>query len=189
MPTAKLGLRSRMRKPGEIAMSETATVTVDSLDLAILKRLEEDGRRSFTDIARELDIAVSTVRNRLNAMLENGTVRIIPRVNPHHVGFSAPATISVSVEPARLEEAITEIAAFPEIGWLASVTGEYDLIVDIMCRDVAHLRRFLTERLGKVPGVTRTATSVYLQIHKIALPDVDLLQDESEAPAEAYGPR
>lgn len=170
-------------------MSESATLAVDGLDLAILKRLEDDGRRSFTDIARELDVAVSTVRNRLNAMLDNGTVRIIPRVNPHRVGFSAPATISVSVEPARLEQAIAEIATFPEVGWLASVTGDYDLIVDIMCRDVAHLDSFLTQRLGKVPGVTRTATSLYLQIYKIALPDVDLLHSEPEAPQEAFGPR
>jgi Lrp/AsnC family transcriptional regulator for asnA, asnC and gidA len=170
-------------------MSEATTVGVDSLDLAILKQLEEDGRRSFTDIARELNVAVGTVRNRLNAMLQNKTVRIIPRVNPHRVGFSAPATVSVSVEPARLEEAIAEIATFPEVGWLASVTGDYDLIVDIMCRDVAHLKEFLTEHLGRVPGVTRTATSLYLQIYKIALPDVGLLQVEPAAPQEAFGPR
>ena len=65
-------------------------------------------------------------------MISEQTVRIIPRVNPHRVGLNAPATINVSVEPACLEFAINEIAALPEVSWLASITGKYDLVVDVM---------------------------------------------------------
>jgi Lrp/AsnC family transcriptional regulator for asnA, asnC and gidA len=112
---------------------------VDALDLAILKHLQDDGRRSFTEIATCLNVAVGTVRNRLKRLLTDQTVRIVPRINPQRVGFHAPATILISIEPTLHEEAITEIATFPEVSWLASLTGEYDVVVDVMCRDIDHL--------------------------------------------------
>lgn len=149
---------------------------VDDLDLAILKHLQEDGRTSFTEIAACLNVAVGTVRNRLNRLRAEGTVRIIPRVMPHRVGFHAAANVLVSIEPALREQAIAQIAQFPEVSWLASVTGEFDLIVDAMCRDIDHLDEFLNNRLARVPGVRATQTALYLKIYKIALPDMDLVK-------------
>ena len=156
-------------------MSTSDTHDVDELDLAILKHLQDDGRRSFTDIAASLNVAVGTVRNRLNRLLADETVRIVPRVNPQRVGFHAPATVMVAIEPTLREQAIAEIAGCPEVSWLASVTGEYDLVVDVMCRNIEHLDEFLNRRLGQVPGVKATQTALYLKIYKVALPDLDLL--------------
>lgn len=157
-------------------MSNGMSRDVDQLDLAILTHLQEDGRKSFTDIANALGVAVGTVSNRLRNMVADNTVRIIPRVDPQRVGFNAPATINVSIEPACLEEAVEEIASFPEVSWLASITGDYDLVVDVMCCDISHLKTFISQRLAKVPGVRDMATCLYLQIHKIALPDLDLVK-------------
>jgi Lrp/AsnC family transcriptional regulator for asnA, asnC and gidA len=153
---------------------------VDELDLAILKHLQDDGRRSFTEIAACLNVAVGTVRNRLKRLLTDETVRIVPRINPHRVGFHAPATILISIEPTLRETAIAEIAGFPEVSWLASLTGEYDVVVDVMCRDIDHLDEFLNKRLARVPGVKATQTALYLRIYKIALPDLDLLSSQPE---------
>lgn len=157
-------------------MSDGLSRDVDQLDLAILAHLQEDGRKSFTEIANALGVAVGTVSNRLRNMVANNTVRIIPRVDPQRVGFSAPATINISVEPALLEEAIDEIATFPEVSWLASIAGDYDLVVDVMCCDITHLKTFISQRLAKVSGVRDMTPYLYLQIHKIALPDLDLVK-------------
>ncbi len=159
-------------------MRRRAVGEPDELDLEILSHLKDDGRRSFTDIAESLGVSVGTVSNRLSKMLEDEVVRIVPRVDPYRVGFRAPATILISVEPHRLEAAIEEIKSFPEISWLGSIAGDHDLVADVMCRDTSHLRSFLFQRLANVSGVTRTATSLYLKVHKIALPDFRLVSPD-----------
>ncbi len=163
-------------------MTENSDKYVDDLDFAILAHLQEDGRKSFTDIARELNIAVGTVRNRVTRLLEDNTLRIIGRVNPHRVGFNAPATISVAMQPQYIEGAIEEIAKFPEVSYLALVTGEYDLVVDVMCENGDHLTDFLINRLSKVKGVSKIQTSIVLRIGKVAQPDLKLIKAHQTVP-------
>jgi Lrp/AsnC family transcriptional regulator for asnA, asnC and gidA len=149
-------------------------VYIDDLDFAILNLVQKDGRMSFTDIAKSLGIAVGTVRNRFTKMIEEKTVQIIGRVNPHHVGFNAPATITISIEPQFMETAIQEIVNFPEVSYLSVLTGEYDVMLDVMCRDANHLTDFLLKRLAKVKGVKDFRSALILQIHKYAQPDLNL---------------
>lgn len=151
---------------------------VDELDISILKHLQKDGRKSFTDIAKVLGTAVGTIRNRVTKMVEEDTVRIIGRVNPYRVGFNSPATINVAVQPQYIEEAIKEISDCPEVSYLALVTGEYSLIVDVMCRDGNHLTDFLIHRLPSVTGVIKFQTSIVLRIHKFAQPDLTLVKPD-----------
>jgi Lrp/AsnC family transcriptional regulator, regulator for asnA, asnC and gidA len=151
---------------------------VDELDIAILKHLQKDGRKSFTDIAKALGTAVGTIRNRVTKMVDEDTVRIIGRVNPYRVGFNSPATINVSVQPRLIGEAINEISECPEVSYIALVTGEYNLIVDVMCRDGNHLTDFLVNRLPHVTGVVNFQTSIVLRIHKFAQPDLNLVKPD-----------
>ena len=155
-------------------MPNNSDVYIDDLDFAILSLLQEDGRKSFTEIAKKLGIAIGTVRNRFAKLLGQKTIQIIGRINPYHVGFSAPATITVSIEPQYVEEAVKEIANFPEVSYLSVLTGEYDVMVDVMCRDASHLTEFLLKRLAQVKGVKDFRTAMILQIHKYAQPDLNL---------------
>jgi Lrp/AsnC family transcriptional regulator, regulator for asnA, asnC and gidA len=109
-------------------------------------------------------------------MLGDNTLRIIGRVNPHRVGFNIPATINVAVLPQYLDEAIGIIAQFPEVSYLAIITGEYDMVVDVMCENGNHLNEFVTCRLSKVTGVQKIQTSIVLRIVKVAQPDIKLIK-------------
>ncbi len=157
---------------------------IDDLDLAILTQLQENGRKSFTDIAKSLGIAVGTVRNRVTRLLEDGTLYIIGRVDPHRVGFNIPASINVSVDPAYLNEAIMEISKFREISYLAIITGKYDLVVDVACRDSNHLTEFLMNRLAKVKGIREIDSSIILRIAQVAQPDLNLVRVDRHSDEE-----
>jgi Lrp/AsnC family transcriptional regulator for asnA, asnC and gidA len=76
----------------------------DELDFAILAHIQKDGRKSFTEIGIDLDIATNTVRNRVNRMQMDEVIKIIAQVDPHYAGFDASADIRVSVEPSSLIE-------------------------------------------------------------------------------------
>lgn len=163
---------------------------LDELDFAILAHLQVDGRKSFTDIAKALNVAGNTVRNRVTRMIEQGTLNVIGRVNPHHVGFHAYAMIHVTIEPPHLTEAaVAQIIEFPEVSFLATMSGEYDLCVDVMCRDNQHFTELINQRLHQVPGVTKTKTMFFLKAYKYGQPDLSLLQTQQAQDTKLAGAR
>ena len=76
--------------------------------------------------------------------------------------------IGVSVEPPMLEKAAAMIAEFEEVSYLIMVSGEFDLIVEVMCQDRESLAEFLNKKLRQVPGITRTQTYLILRTFKMA---------------------
>lgn len=149
--------------------------TLDKLDFEILSLLQEDGRISFTIIAERLNISVGTARTRLNKLIEEGTVNIIGRVNPDKVGFRCYAHIAVFIRPATLKDKVAQkIVKLPEVSFLAMTSGDYDLEVDVMCRDNNHLVDFVNN-ISKLEGVHQTKTTIYFKVYKYAQPDLKLL--------------
>lgn len=126
---------------------------MDDLDYSILSLLQHDGRRPYTEIAQALGVSEGTVRNRVYRLLEEQVIQIVGQVDPYHLGFDAPAIMGVSVQPSQAEAAAEQIAAFPEVSYLLMVSGEYDLIVEVMCQNREQLTHFLNQKLRKIPGV------------------------------------
>lgn len=145
---------------------------MDDLDLHILSQLQKDGRRPFTKIAEELGVTEGTVRKRVSRLVDDQVVKIIGLVDPHKVGFDSPAIIQVNTTPSLLESAAQEIQAFNEVSYLLMISGEFDLLVEVRCRDQQHLGSFVRDKLQQVPGVTRTVSSMVLHTYKLAEVDV-----------------
>jgi Lrp/AsnC family transcriptional regulator for asnA, asnC and gidA len=151
-------------------------IILDDLDFSILSCLQQDGRMSFTIMAAKLKVSVGTIRTRMNKLIEEGTINIIGRVDPDKVGFRSYAHIAVYVRPATLKEKVAQkIAKLPEVSFLAMTSGDYDLEVDVMCRDNDHLVQFVSE-ISKFEGVHQTKTTIYFKVYKYAQPDLSLLK-------------
>ena len=151
--------------------------TLDDLDFAILSCLQKDGRASFTVMAEQLHVSIGTIRTRVNKLIEEGTVNIIGRVDPDKVGFRSYAHIAIYIRPATLKEQVAkQILSLPEVSFLAGTSGDYDLEVDVMCRDNDHLVQFINTISG-FEGIYQTNTTIYFKVYKYAQPDLDLLKD------------
>ncbi len=152
------------------------THVLDKLDFEILSFLQEDGRMSFTVIAEKLGVSIGTIRTRFNKLIEDGTVNIIGRVNPDKVGFRSYAHIALYVRPATFKDKVAQkIVKMPEVSFLALTSGDYDLEVDVMCRDNNHLVDFVNN-VSKIEGVFQTKTTMYFKVYKYAQPDLKLLR-------------
>lgn len=155
---------------------EKHKIELDKLDFAILSCLQKDGRMSFTVIAKKLKVSIGTIRTRFNKLIKDGTINIIGRVNPDKVGFNAYAQIAVCVRPATFKEKIAQkIARMPEVSFLAGTSGDYDLEVDVMCRNNEHLVAFINE-ISALEGVHQTKTTIYFKVYKYAQPDLKLIR-------------
>ena len=122
----------------------------------------------YTKIAEELGVTEGTVRNRAARLKEENILQIIGMTEPHRMGYEAPAMIGVSVQPALLETVAELIATFPEVSYLILVSGEYDLMVEVLCRNREHLATFVTNELQTIPGVQKTQTFMILHTYKMA---------------------
>ena len=141
---------------------------MDQIDLDIISYLQSDGRIPFTDIAKALNVSEGTVRNRVARLIQDRILQIVGMVDPYRLGFDAPAVISVSVQPPLLEKVVDTISKFPEVSYLIMISGEFDLLVEVLCRDRDHLASFLNEKMLRVPGVNNTQTSMILRTYKMA---------------------
>jgi len=148
----------------QVELKEKAKV--DDIDLKIINFLNKDGRTPFAQIAKELGVSTGMIRQRYQRLVQEGVLQIVAITNPMLMGFATMAQIGVKADVRRLEEIADEIAKFEEVIYLVLLTGSYDLHVEVVCRDKAHLLNFLTKKLHAVEGVKEAETFMYLRIAK-----------------------
>jgi len=137
---------------------------LDAVNRRIVESLQRDGRRSFTDIARELGISETAVRARVHRLTDEGVIEILAVTNPMMVGFDVMAMIGVRADGG-LRAIADEVGDWDESSYVVILSGSFDLLVEVVCSDKHHLLE-LTERLRAVDGVTTTETFTYLDLHK-----------------------
>lgn len=139
---------------------------LDEIDHAIIQAMRQDGRTSFAQIAEQLGVSPGMIRLRYNRLVEAGLLKIVAITNPLGLGYTTMAVIGIRAEGARLLEVAEKIAALEEVIYLIVVSGRYDIIAEVMCRDRDHLLQFLTERLYQIEGVRESETFMHLKIVK-----------------------
>ncbi len=139
---------------------------LDAVDHQIISALREDGRMSFAEIARRLDVSPGTIRERYHRLVQRRFLQVVTVTNLPMMGYRMMALIGIKVDGSRLREIARQIAALDEVIYLVLCTGTYDLLAEVVCRDNADLLKFLTERLHSVAGIHDTQSFVYLDIVK-----------------------
>lgn len=139
---------------------------LDEIDLQIIKFLNDDGRTPFSQIAKRLNVSTGMVRQRYHRLVKEGVLQVVAVTNPMLMGFTTMAHIGVKVDGRRIQEIADQIAAFYEVIYLVLLSGSYDLHIEVVCRDNAHLMDFLTNKLYSVEGVKDTETFICMRIAK-----------------------
>ena len=145
---------------------DSFSAKIDDIDLQIIKILNKDGRTPFSQIAKRLSVSTGMIRQRYHRLVQEGMLQVVAVTNPLLMGFTTMAHIGVKVEVSRLKEIADQIAAFEEVIYLVLLTGSYDLHIEVVCRDQAHLLNFLTNKLHSVEGIKDTESFICMQIAK-----------------------
>lgn len=143
-------------------------VDLDETDRKLIAILQQDGRRSFKDISEETGIPASSVRYRVQRLEESGTLQIVGVADPLRIGFDRLALIGIKCALGRAREVCEELSKLSETSYVVLTTGQFDVMVEVVCRDIAHYTEFLHELLPKIDGITGTETFFVLEAHKLA---------------------
>jgi Lrp/AsnC family transcriptional regulator for asnA, asnC and gidA len=72
------------------------------------------------------------------------------------VGYGVMADVFIEVEPGRVREVAERVAEFSQVSYVACATGDTDISISVRARNIEELFNFVTEILGKIPGIRRT---------------------------------
>ncbi|MFC9766823.1 Lrp/AsnC family transcriptional regulator [Rhodococcus jostii] len=141
--------------------------TLDELDRAILRQLEDDGRRAFREIARNLGSSEATVRARVKRLQDLNILRIVAFADPERLGDSQLALVFLTVDPARHQQVVDTLTEMPEITYVSTLLGRSDICVEVGSTNNAELWAFLNQHVSTIEGVRTTETISILKVHKL----------------------
>lgn len=139
---------------------------LDEIDEKILKTLRADGREAFSQIAEQLNVSPGMIRQRYNRLVELGYLKVVAVSNPLKMGMRTMALIGVRTDGDKMLQVADRIAEFDEVVYLIVVSGRYDLMLEVFCKDHAELLQFLTEKLYRIDGVRESESFMHLKIVK-----------------------
>lgn len=139
---------------------------LDAVDRQIIQILQQDGRTSNVEIARQVGVSEPTVRKRLSRLVSARIIRIIAMPEASRIGFSTIAFVTLRVDLARAGQIADEIAQLPEVRTIHLTTGGSELLIEAWFTSSDDLLRFMTQHIGGISGIRRTATSHVLKTIK-----------------------
>ena len=86
-------------------------------------------------------------------MRDSGSLHLRVWLDPHRAGIGLQATFLLRVQPDRLAQVTEALVALDATGYIATLAGDHDLLVDAFCRDVSHLEHVLHQEIQAIEGV------------------------------------
>ena len=141
---------------------------IDAIDRKIIAALQKNARITNADIAQLVGLAPSATHERVKKLLRVGVIESFEaKVNPAAVGAGTLAFVFVRTsEKAGQSTVGRRLAQCPEILEVHNVAGEDCYLVKVRVADTQALSRFLRKKVGVIPGVVSTRTTIAMETYK-----------------------
>jgi DNA-binding Lrp family transcriptional regulator len=159
-PAQVAGLRPPAEAAGD---SDGEPVTLRAEDGPLLAELARDGRCSYAALAAATGWTQGRATRRLAALRRAGIVYLDLDLATPLLGFPTAAYLWLTVEPASLVAAGTELARHDEVPFAAAVTGSANLVATITCRSTEELYQYVTTKVAATAGVRQLEVSPVLR--------------------------
>jgi len=135
---------------------------MDDTDEKILIALKQDARIPVAKIAADLGLARSTVQARIERLERTGVIggyTYLPGSNAARPMIHATGLLQI--EPRTQPAVLSRLKSLPEVARVNTVSGRFDLIVEISADTTERLDRAL-DAIGEVPGVKSSESFIHL---------------------------
>ncbi|MEJ1168949.1 Lrp/AsnC family transcriptional regulator [Variovorax sp. CCNWLW235] len=144
----------------------------DKTDLAILRVLLLDSRKTLQEIGNEVGLSPTSCWTRIKKLEATGVIkRYTIDVDPAKLGYHDSVIVQVTLE-SHTDETLYDfgrtLATIPEIQEAYLVSGDYDYYIRIAVRDTRDYERLLREKLYKIPGIRHSKSHFVLRVLKEA---------------------
>lgn len=142
-------------------------LVLDEIDKQILTILHEEGRISYTDLSKRVDLSRVAVQARINQLIEAGVIeKFTAVINPAKIGIHVSVFFNVEVEPQFLEEVALKLEEEPAVTSLYHMTGPSKLHMHGIFANDQEMEEFLTKRLYPLQGVVSVDCQMLIKRYK-----------------------
>ena len=138
----------------------------DSKDAQLVRLLGQDAQQNSETLAQQLNLSSATVRRRLRKLIQNDLLHIIGVVDPANFGLPLTVIITFNVSFDKLESAMNILINRPEISWVSTTTGRFDIIARGRFASTDGLSEFMTKQLSHMEGLKDSETFICLSVRK-----------------------
>ena len=142
--------------------------TIDELDARILSLLQGNARETQAEIARAVGLAPSAVLERIRKLESRGVIKgYTAQLDPRVMGQGMLAFVAVRSEEVLTDDSVArQLAEVAEVLEVHHVAGEDCYLVKVRTKDAEQLGCLLRQRIGRIPGVKSTRTTIVLETVK-----------------------
>ena len=134
---------------------------IDDTDKEILGILGNNARTPFLNIAKQLRVSESTIRKRVNNLEARGIIKKYSVViEPSKIGYGSVAIVGIDVKPEKFLSVANKLTEFDNIKFVATSTGDHMIMTEIWMNKASELRDFISSKIEKIDGVTRTCPAI-----------------------------
>jgi DNA-binding Lrp family transcriptional regulator len=142
----------------------STTIELDDLDVSLIKELQINPRQRAGAISRKFGLDESTIRRRIQRLINGRVIRIRAVIDPFVLGYESSATISLTCNPDKIREVAEAVASYNNVQYVSMCIGRADIDTFVVFRNLSDLQHFITVELGSIPGLMHMETAM---IHKV----------------------
>jgi Lrp/AsnC family transcriptional regulator for asnA, asnC and gidA len=129
-------------------------MALDDIDIKIIQLLQDDGRRSYSEIADIVERTEVTIRRRVRRLMNQGVIkRFTVVLDPLKMGHNIRAMIRVKTMMKEATDIANSVREYEEVNEAYFLDGACGLMLKVTVRDLNELRQFLETKLGNLPEV------------------------------------
>jgi len=148
---------------------KSQSIILDKLDWQILHLLQQNAKVTFAEIGKKLDVAHSTIYDRIQRMEQHGIIKKYEAVvDPEKIGVAQTiALMNIVTDPRETENIAKKLTRFNEVLEVVTAFSE-ELIVaaKVATRNQAELQSFIAKSIAPLPGILRIRTSIITRKYK-----------------------
>lgn len=143
---------------------------LDSIDIKLLKLLQENSRLTTKELATEVGLSISPVYERVKRLENEGYIaKYVALLDPIKLKLSFIAYVMVKLNKPSEEgamEFISTIRTIPEVVECSSLMGRFDYLLKIYSPNIEFYRKFVLDDLGSIQSVGNVESSIVMSIVK-----------------------
>lgn len=145
-------------------MKETEIIQIDGIDKILLNELMKDARVSINLLSKQVGISGAAVHQRLKKLEKSGLIQGSQiMINPKKLGYTTLAFVGIYLDKAMNNpSAVAQLQKISEVLECHYTTGDWSVLVKILCKDNEHLMTLLNNQIQKIAGISRTETFISL---------------------------
>ena len=148
---------------------KSQSVILDNLDWQILNLLQQNAKLTFAEIGKKLDVAHSTVYDRIQRMEEHGVIKKYEAVvDQEKIGVKKTiALMNIVTDPKETENIAKKLTRFNEVlEVLTAFSEEIIVAAKVATENQAELQSFIAKSIAPLPGILRIRTSIITRKYK-----------------------